>query len=520
MPSALTSLREQFTVALQAGPRGLPPDHEFSGSSLRFRNPDGSWGAFANLQGASGTAGAAINFRDKAQLEGATVGASVEFVTLSCYATPGIGAATYRKVGAVAPADPRRIKSADNIWFRAVPDNVFDMTTLGAGQGSATQDDTALSDVITYINSLGAVGTSARSVIYYPNGVYNHTDCTVVVSRSDVAVIGQSRNGSFINYTGPNPWLKVGGAALAARVDHFLMRDLTVKFASVAASTTLCAVEFTFDTTFEQLHLEMFNKVLTLGVIGSAVSGCYSTVMRNCSGFSANAGQPAITFNHGAGFYMSNVEWYVNGVVVPVHPASQTTVVGTEVFHQNGSQWDTCQVDNCLFQFFDIAFSLTDGICINYYISNSIIANNKRYAFFMTAGVGGAIGSVRVENSWIESWESDAVLINASGGFQDNHQFRGCYFSNAGLSNIRIIGVLATNILIQGNRLGTANRVGSATAAVHWQSGQGVSILDNTGNTDDAGSAGVPWRAPYGIAVGANCGNYIISGNRVTGSVV
>src|SRR6185369_17354578 len=124
-----------------------------------------------------------------------------------------------------------------------------------------------------------------------------------------------------------------------------------------------------------------------------------------------------------------------------------------EVFHQNGSQWDTCQVDNCLFQFFDIAFSLTDGICINYYISNSIIANNKRYAFFMTAGVGGAIGSVRVENSWIESWESDAVLINASGGFQDNHQFRGCYFSNAGLSNIRIIGVLATNILIQGNRL-------------------------------------------------------------------
>jgi len=199
--------------------------------------------------------------------------------------------------------------------------------------------------------------------------------------------------------------------------------------------------------------------------------------------------------------------------------SAQTTTLGTAVFQQVSSQWDTCQVDNCLFQFFDIAFSLTDGVCINYYIANSIIANNKRYAFFMTAGVGGAIGSVRVENSWIESWENDAVFINASGGFQDNHQFRGCYFSNAGTANIRIIGVLGGNILIQGNRFGTANRVGSATAAVHMLSGQGVSILDNTGNTDDTGSAGVPWRAPYGIAVGANCGNYIVSGNRVSGSV-
>ena len=37
------------------GPKGDKPAHEWQGTSLRFENPDGSWGAYVNLKGQDGT---------------------------------------------------------------------------------------------------------------------------------------------------------------------------------------------------------------------------------------------------------------------------------------------------------------------------------------------------------------------------------------------------------------------------------------------------------------------------------
>ena len=39
------------------GPPGLAPAHGWSGYSLRFQNPDGSWGTFTNLRGPQGPKG-------------------------------------------------------------------------------------------------------------------------------------------------------------------------------------------------------------------------------------------------------------------------------------------------------------------------------------------------------------------------------------------------------------------------------------------------------------------------------
>lgn len=39
------------------GPTGLSPEHQWSQASLRFRNPDGSWGSFTNLKGDNGLDG-------------------------------------------------------------------------------------------------------------------------------------------------------------------------------------------------------------------------------------------------------------------------------------------------------------------------------------------------------------------------------------------------------------------------------------------------------------------------------
>lgn len=37
-----------------AGGNGATPEHEWQGTRLRFRNPDGSWGPWSDLRGATG----------------------------------------------------------------------------------------------------------------------------------------------------------------------------------------------------------------------------------------------------------------------------------------------------------------------------------------------------------------------------------------------------------------------------------------------------------------------------------
>lgn len=39
------------------GPKGDAPEHEWSGTRLRFQNPDGSWGEYTNLKGPKGEKG-------------------------------------------------------------------------------------------------------------------------------------------------------------------------------------------------------------------------------------------------------------------------------------------------------------------------------------------------------------------------------------------------------------------------------------------------------------------------------
>ena len=39
------------------GPAGKPPEHQWKGTKLRFKNPDGSWGEWIELKGKQGEAG-------------------------------------------------------------------------------------------------------------------------------------------------------------------------------------------------------------------------------------------------------------------------------------------------------------------------------------------------------------------------------------------------------------------------------------------------------------------------------
>lgn len=52
--------RERFDQWLAAakGEDGSAPEHEWDGTKLRFRNPDGTWGPWVQLRGAKGPKGA------------------------------------------------------------------------------------------------------------------------------------------------------------------------------------------------------------------------------------------------------------------------------------------------------------------------------------------------------------------------------------------------------------------------------------------------------------------------------
>lgn len=53
---SLVSLWKAAVSAWRTLTQWMGPDHEWSGTSLRFQKPDSTWGAYVNLQGVPGTA--------------------------------------------------------------------------------------------------------------------------------------------------------------------------------------------------------------------------------------------------------------------------------------------------------------------------------------------------------------------------------------------------------------------------------------------------------------------------------
>lgn len=51
--------RHDAIIAAAKGDAGPVPDHEWDGSRLRFKNPDGTWGEWVDLRGKTGKAGKA-----------------------------------------------------------------------------------------------------------------------------------------------------------------------------------------------------------------------------------------------------------------------------------------------------------------------------------------------------------------------------------------------------------------------------------------------------------------------------
>lgn len=426
---------------------------------------------------------------------------------------------------------------ADNIIYfppipgaegRTVADRLGDSLSIkdfaGPGQpvgiGIQNNDDYALLRAVNYMNSLGP----AAFTLYYPDGDYHHGACPQTLLASRAQIKGASTSGVRINYHGGGTWLKIGSRT-SAIANHVAVRDLSIDFTGCPADSRFIAFENAFDTAVERIYVRNCNLFIAYGVAGVPASGCYSCIVREVSGFCANQGAAFITFGYGAGFYHNDCQLYNAIPFLPTAPPTQLPAVqGTIALQCTGGNWDEWQVDNCFYQFFDIGVAISvgtvygGGLCIDMTINNTLFTNCKRHAVLLEAQTGGAIGQMRIFESFLDAWEIDGVLMTGTGGFNDGHQIIGCYFINSGRSNIRSTGTNGINNVIAFNSLHVANVFGAAKAAIHIQGGAGGSIIGNVGNTDDSGS-NLPYRAPYGIWLEANCDFYLVTSNRVTGSV-
>jgi hypothetical protein len=440
--------------------------------------------------------------------QAATIPMGVNWIVTAGYATIGIGACRYKKVGS-QPEDPRRFQSADGAWWQGTPGNTIDLTTLGAGQGSQTSDDAALAAAIAYANMLGG-GTSAGPSyidIFYPDGKYTHGPCGTALTAGQTAIAGQSKEGVYINYVGSGggTWLAIGSPSTGANVPLYIsVKNLVLDFgASPAASCLAFALNNVARVSLDDLNCKNFQGIATLGTYGASNSAAAAVYVNNIHGYSANGGKAAFSLNSGAGFYLTNGELYVAGVGVPSHGSPMTTVADTNLINSYGD-WDTAIVTGGeyerFYQCFSVVASGSGYYSENFFIDNAVFDYTRQYVLYLEADTGGTVTNFRANNCWMVSWETDVILMTGA-GFNDLHDFSHNIIAFAGLCAFHQEANNTLHSSFSHNYMTGVNQIGTAAAAIQYG---GVSVIGNIGNDTTEG-----WSAPMGIMIGANADDYI-----------
>jgi hypothetical protein len=151
----------------------------------------------------------------------------------------------------------------------------------------------------------------------------------------------------------------------------------------------------------------------------------------------------------------------------------------------------------------------------NLYFSNCIFDYFKGQVVYIDTAGGGTCAGVRMENCWYVSWETAALELIGTAGYNDGHRFTG---------DVPIAGRQAVQYNMPNAKsvkfaldIGQPNRLGGSNA-MEFLSGSKGFIVEGCSGNNDGTAVGMPWRAPYGISVQANCDDFIVSGNKVSGS--
>lgn len=189
MTSEITSINPGIVVARPLGPRGLTgpePEHEWVGAhSLRFRNPDGSWGETHDLLGATGPSGSAQNFDTVASVASLPVASGVNVIRTMGYYQPGdAGAARYRlksapeadRPGDIASADGKRWEIAETVIFAEMFGAVAHQTDAAALAVGAADSTTAVLNAIAFLRKNADTindGMTNKVITVYTSGALN-----------------------------------------------------------------------------------------------------------------------------------------------------------------------------------------------------------------------------------------------------------------------------------------------------------------------------------------------------------
>lgn len=154
------------------GAKGDKPDHQWSGTSLRFQNPDGTWGVYVDLKGVAGSGGSLIHINKNTNFGYSSLPTS-QFTQLSqtiatsgyymistymtCYAfgtIPWVEAAVYDGSNLIAHGTACINTSGTQTWCTAA---CTTLRYLNAGTVLALKSKSSLSGVTRGFADLSAV---------------------------------------------------------------------------------------------------------------------------------------------------------------------------------------------------------------------------------------------------------------------------------------------------------------------------------------------------------------------------
>lgn len=175
------------------GPRGTAPDHEWNGSKLRWKNPDGTWAAWADLRGPQGVTGpeGPVGVQGPAGPKGATGPTGPQ----------GPKGAT----GATGPTGPQGATGNTGATGAAATIRIGSVSTGAAGSNAAVSNSgNAQNAVLNFTiprgstGAKGAQGPRGATGAQGPVGVFRIGSVTTLApgANATIALSGNGTNGS------------------------------------------------------------------------------------------------------------------------------------------------------------------------------------------------------------------------------------------------------------------------------------------------------------------------------------
>lgn len=392
--------------------------------------------------------------------------------------------------------------------------NTVNVKDFGAVGDGVTDDTVAFNAAIAEANSRGGIDAAnvVGTTIYIPDGRYPIGGLDRI-TVSGVNFVGESDNGSVLLLKegvtfiwGNGTTTVVGGGIQNLKLEYL---------SDPVAVSSVVNIEYAFRLTFRDLLLVNIQTFINAGTSASANAG--GTRVSRCKGYVYNSGNPLFRLNYGAGFYVSDCNIFVGGVLPPTDPDPMTTLAGTDVFRflpVNGAYWDTVQVSNCIFERFDrgvVSTTFTGVTHQNISLTNVIMDYFRRWCIYAESQTGGITSNIHTDSTcWMVSWETASIFM-AGDGYFDSCTIKG---------RVLISGLSAVDYNVTNGRanvfelyVNNANRLGSAQGALVFQNGSRGFQVKSSGNF-----TGGSWRAPYGIVIGVDCENYIVTGCNFDGT--